>query len=120
MSTNAHPILDFESAPVRPEGLPGRAHDIPEKAPLYENEKDEKNDMALTQQTSVTPIESLDDEDYEGKPTEEEMLTLRKVPGTMPWTASACRYPCLWLFLDRKQCLIELSERYRAPFLHLS
>jgi hypothetical protein len=89
MSTNAHPILDFESAPVRPEGLPGRAHDIPEKAPLYENEKDEKNDMALTQQTSVTPVESLDDEDYEGKPTEQELLSLRKVPGTMPWTAVA-------------------------------
>lgn len=119
MSTNAHPILDFESAPVRPEGLPGRAHDISEKeAPAYGYEKDEKSELALTRQATITPVESLDDDDYEGKPTEEEMLTLRKVPGTMPWTAVAMvsvrSYPSsksLILRSSSVQCLIELSER---------
>lgn len=94
MSTNAHPILDFESAPIRPEGLPGRAHDIPDNtAPAYEYEKDSEDEVTLTRLASITPVESLDDEDYEGKPTAEELLTLRKVPGTMPWTAVAMVRP---------------------------
>ncbi|RXK39848.1 hypothetical protein M231_02905 [Tremella mesenterica] len=84
----SHLTIDFESAPV-PSSLPGTdqsGHVLHEK-PI--NEKD------LPAEITVSGAEDLDSEQI---PTEEEMMSLRKVPGGMPFV-------CILM------CLVELAER---------
>lgn len=76
MSPTADPILDFQSAPLNPRGLPTSetAHD------------DKKN---LETEDNIMPVVGshggeAEHMDSELIPTEEDMLTLRKVAGPLP------------------------------------
>jgi POT family proton-dependent oligopeptide transporter len=79
MSTTADTILDFESAPVKPQGLPTSelARD------QYDDDKKggvEDITVAVGDRPSGTPLEM----DSELIPTEEDLLTLRKVAAPLP------------------------------------
>jgi POT family proton-dependent oligopeptide transporter len=99
----ANPILDFESAPVRPEGLP-TAHQLHQQDGVsgYQDNQyaDKLDEQAMNEVHDATVVPAYEeDEDYEGKPTEEELRTLRKIGAPLPFAASA-------------MCLVELAERY--------
>jgi len=66
--------LDFESAPVLPQGLPTTELD----------RKDSKYD--ISPDVMVTAAHDINDDDIDPAlvPTEEELLTLRKVPAALP------------------------------------
>ena len=66
--------LDFESAPVVPQGLPTTELD----------RKDTKHDMSPD--VMVTSADEIDHDDIDpaSVPTEEELLTLRKIAAPLP------------------------------------
>lgn len=74
--------LDYESAPISGSGLPTYEPNKPEKAGLSD---------------PISVEVAIDNQD-ERIPTEEELLTLRRVPAAMPWAAFAI-------------CLVEFAER---------
>lgn len=79
MSTTANTIIDFESAPVKPQGLPtselARQH--------YDDDKKTAHDDISVPVVSSLP-EGSDEMDPELIPTEEDLLTLRKVAAPLP------------------------------------
>lgn len=77
-------LLDYESAPIKPAGLP-TAH-------TEEDELDEKKDLGSGdyQDHEVQAVESADGADGD-QANEHEMLTLRKVPAPMGWPAVSTR-----------------------------
>lgn len=100
--TFAGVIVDYESAPVKPEGLPATSHatlpPVVHTSTQLDDEKvsssDEKGDL-----TGVATINIYRPNELEGEePTAEELSTLRKVAAPMPWPALA-------------MCIVELAER---------
>ncbi|KAK8870085.1 hypothetical protein IAR55_000655 [Kwoniella newhampshirensis] len=86
---------DFLSAGVPPPGLPTAQH-LGVTSSL-EGEHEKKDGYGYDDEHMVT-VGHASGQDYEGQPTEEELLTLRKVAAPMPWAAVA-------------MCLIEFAER---------
>lgn len=68
----AETIADFQSAPLKPQGLPTAELDA----------QDEK----VTEKVSISPTQILESERVDGElePSEEELLTLRKVSAPLP------------------------------------
>lgn len=76
MSTTAATTLDYQSAPVKPAGLPTS------EVQHHDDKKDYSEDLTEPVVTGV-PGE-LEEMDSELIPTEEDMLTLRKVAAPLP------------------------------------
>ena len=74
MATSATTTLDFQSAPVPPEGLP--------TAEKYDH--DEKFGLDDAEISATVMPGHHDVTDPELIPTEEDMLSLRKVPAPLP------------------------------------
>lgn len=99
MSNHANVIVDYESAPNQPSGLPNHyaegiaTHAVGEDEIAAHNGTGYPDEKKVDHQDAGTIVaayaESADGADYEGKPTAEEMLTLRKVAAPMPWPAIA-------------------------------
>lgn len=124
MSSGANPILDYEAAPIPPTGLPTSnqldstkkqerptSHHDQHHADTIttSNEKsasmdDEKAEVVeITQVTSVSDeYDELGDEDYEGKPTAEDLKTLRRIPASMNWsTIAMVSTSCVCVYMYR-------------------
>lgn len=75
MSNTATTILDFESAPVNPKGLP--------TSELARNDKKQDLEDISVKVDSAMPG-GAEEMDSELIPTEEDLLTLRKVAAPLP------------------------------------
>lgn len=65
---------------------------------------DEKAEVVeITQVTSVSDeYDELGDEDYEGKPTAEDLKTLRRIPASMNWsTIAMVSTSCVCVYMYR-------------------
>ncbi|KAI9632829.1 POT family-domain-containing protein [Dioszegia hungarica] len=87
-------ILDFESAPVNPKGLP--TSELARTG--YDDDKKGGLDEITVATYDVGAREQAEEMDSELIPTEEDLLTLRKVAAPLPWAGVA-------------MCLIEFAER---------
>jgi POT family proton-dependent oligopeptide transporter len=80
MSTTANTIMDFESAPVKPQGLP--------TSELARNHYTDDKKLDVGDEITVPVVQSApggsEEMDSDLIPTEEDMLTLRKVAAPLP------------------------------------
>jgi hypothetical protein len=74
-AAGAHPILDFESAPLPAAGLPTHDHSL---EPSTAREEKASLQPVYADVQDAQHIRALDLQDDEIEPTEEEYLTLRK------------------------------------------
>ncbi|KAK4684848.1 hypothetical protein P7C73_g5312, partial [Tremellales sp. Uapishka_1] len=88
MSTTVNAFEDFQSAPINPDGQPTH------ETPLGHTNKEEK-EMMNVEISAAHELSSGNDEEY---PSEEELISLRRIAAPMPWIAIL-------------MCFVEFAER---------